>query len=86
MLRNRYFVEKEIVMGAAQRLEAIQEFLTTAADERFINLVFSMVETEKEYQPISVEQYNKELDEADAAIDRGEFYTQDEVEQRAKSW
>ena len=73
-------------MGAAERLDAIQEFLTTKADERFINLVFSMVETEKEYQPISVEQYNKELDEADAAIDRGEYYTQEEVESRSKLW
>ena len=45
-----------------------------------------MVETEKEYQAIGVEQYNKELDEADAEMDRGEFYTQEEVEQRAKSW
>ena len=43
--------------------------------------------SEKEdHQDISVEQYNKELEEADAAIDRGEFHTQDEVEIRAKAW
>ncbi|MEM9340945.1 MAG: hypothetical protein AAGA66_19580 [Bacteroidota bacterium] len=36
--------------------------------------------------PFSIEQYNKELDEADAEMDRGAFYTQEEVEQRAKSW
>lgn len=35
---------------------------------------------------ISIEQYNQELDEAEAAIDRGEFYTQDEVEKMAKKW
>ncbi|NQZ75969.1 MAG: hypothetical protein HRT61_07640 [Ekhidna sp.] len=86
MLRNRYFVEKEIVMGAAQRLEAIQEFLSTKADDRFINLVFSMVETEKEYQPISVEQYNKELDEADAEMDRGEFISHEELKEQMKNW
>lgn len=73
-------------MGAAQRLEAIQEFLTTSADERFINLVFSMVEKEKEHQPISIEQYNKELDEADAAMDRGEFITHDELKKQMKNW
>ena len=73
-------------MGAAQRLEAIQEFLTTAADERFINLVFSMVETEKEYRPISVEQYNKELDEADAEMDRGEFISHEELKKQMKNW
>lgn len=35
---------------------------------------------------ISIEQYNKELDEADAEIDRGEFYTQEEVEKMSKKW
>ena len=35
---------------------------------------------------ISIEQYNRELDEAEAAIDRGEFYTQDKVEKMAKKW
>ena len=86
MLRNRYFVRKEIIMGAAQRLEAIQEFLTTKADERFINLVFSMVETEKEDQSISVEQYNKELDEADAEMDRGEFISHEALKEQMKNW
>ena len=35
---------------------------------------------------ISIEQYNKELDEANARIDNGEFYTQEEVEKMAKEW
>lgn len=73
-------------MGAAQRLEAIQEFLSTKADDRFINLVFSMVESEKEYQPISVEQYNKELDEADAEMNSGEFISHEELKEQMKNW
>lgn len=36
--------------------------------------------------PISIEQYNQELDEAEAEIDRGEFYSQEEVEKMAKKW
>ncbi len=36
--------------------------------------------------PISIEQYNRELDEAEAEIDRGEFYSQEEVEKMAKKW
>jgi hypothetical protein len=35
---------------------------------------------------ISIEQYNKELDEAEARVRQGEFYTQDEVEKMAKGW
>ncbi len=35
---------------------------------------------------ISIEQYNRELDEAEARIDKGEFFTQTEVENMAKKW
>ena len=34
----------------------------------------------------TIEQYNKELEEAEARIDAGEFYTQEEVEEMAKKW
>ena len=35
---------------------------------------------------ISIEQYNRELEEAEARIDRGDFFTQEEVEKMAKEW
>lgn len=35
---------------------------------------------------ISLEQYNRELDEAEARISRGDFFTQEEVEKMAKEW
>ncbi|HMI64934.1 MAG TPA: hypothetical protein VK517_02795 [Cyclobacteriaceae bacterium] len=35
---------------------------------------------------ISVEQYNRELDEAEARVRRGEFYTQAEVEKMSEKW
>jgi len=35
---------------------------------------------------ISIEQYNRELEEAEARIDRGDFFTQEEVEKMAKKW
>ena len=40
----------------------------------------------KRNESITVEQYNQELEEAEAEIDRGEFYTQEEVEQMTKKW
>ena len=35
---------------------------------------------------ISIDQYNKEIDEAINRVDAGEFYTQEEVEQMSKGW
>ena len=33
-------------MGTAQRLEQIQEYLMTKADDRFVNLVYEMVQAD----------------------------------------
>lgn len=35
---------------------------------------------------ISIEQYNREIDEAVARVEAGEFYTHEEVERIAKEW
>jgi len=35
---------------------------------------------------ISIEQYNRELDEAEERVSRGEFFTQDEVKKMAGKW
>lgn len=61
----------------------LMEWLATVHDK---TLIKELAKWKEEHQHISVEQYNKELDEADAAIDRGEFYSQDEVERRSKAW
>jgi hypothetical protein len=37
-------------------------------------------------QQIDIEQYNKELDEAMARMDAGEFYTHEQVIEMSKSW
>ncbi len=35
---------------------------------------------------VSIEQYNKEIDEAIARVEAGEFYTHEEVERMSKEW
>lgn len=35
---------------------------------------------------ISIEQYNKELNEALARVEAGEFFTNEEVEKMSKNW
>jgi hypothetical protein len=41
---------------------------------------------EDQQLPISIEQYNKEIDEAIARVEAGEYYTQAEIDQIAKDW
>jgi len=37
-------------------------------------------------ETISIEEYNKEIEDSEAEIDRGEFYTHDEVAEMSKDW
>lgn len=84
MAINRYFVEKHFNMSTAQALKLeLMEWLATVHDQKTIK---ELSKWKEEHQRISIEQYNKELDEADAEIDKGEYYTQQEVERRSKAW
>lgn len=65
-----------------EKLELL-EWMASLQDEEIIS---KLKQWKENHQRVSLDQYNLEIEEADAAIDRGEFYTQDEVEQRAKSW
>jgi hypothetical protein len=39
-----------------------------------------------ESKRISIEQYNKELEEAEREIEQGHFITQEELEEEVKTW
>ena len=39
-----------------------------------------------EKRTMSIEEYNRELDESEAEIDRGEFYSHEEVVKMSKNW
>lgn len=71
-------------MSSTQALKLeLLEWLAGVQDQ---SLIKELAKWKNEHEHMSIDQYNRELDEADAAIDRGEFFTQDEVEQRSKSW
>lgn len=70
-------------------LKWIQKELQGVKDPAFITVIKNMLEYRKKVvqsQRISIEQYNKEIDEANARIDSGAFYTQEEVEKIADQW
>jgi hypothetical protein len=76
-------------MAKALERELLQYILQL--DEAEKRSVLQMLKTflkgrEKEPIRISIEQYNREIDEAIARVEAGDFYTQAEVEQMAKNW
>ena len=68
----------------AARKYAIIEKVMHLSEDELIELETSLIKFPE--GPISIEQYNQELEEAEAEMDRGEFYSQDEVEKMAKKW
>jgi hypothetical protein len=76
-------------MAKALEQELFQYFLQL--DEAEKKSVLQMLKTfvkgrEKKAVRINIEQYNKEIDEAIARVEAGEFYTHDEVEGMSKEW
>ena len=60
-------------------------------DEAEKKSVLQMLKTflkgrEKSFPRTSIEQYNKEIDEAIARVEAGEYYSHEEVERMAKEW
>ena len=75
-------VNKVMLDIQAEKYSVI-EALTKVND---INLIQKVKDMLKQENSISIEQYNKELDEADAEIDRGEFTTHQELKREMKEW
>lgn len=57
--------------------------LTPVQKESLLGVIKSFVIPREK---ISLEQYNKEIDEAIARVEAGEFYSQEEIEKMAKEW
>lgn len=66
------------------QLELIEMLLNTKK-ETVLEKVRTLLETEQPKR-ISLEQYNKEIDEAVKDIESGEYYTQEEARKIASQW
>ena len=69
----------------ARKYQFIQK-LSDVNESLFEQLENLLKKGTKEPKRISIEQYNKEIDEAILQVKKGEFYTQEEVEKMAKKW
>lgn len=75
-------------MGTAQLKEKLHTFIDRG-DESFLKVVYSMFKAYSEEEKkgrITIEQYNKELEEAEAEINAGNYLSHQEVKKRMKKW
>lgn len=57
------------------------------ADERLLKILKAVVENyQEEDQKDTIEKYNQDIDKAIDEIEKGKFYTQEEVREIAKKW
>jgi ATP-dependent protease ClpP protease subunit len=49
-------------------------------------VIEELMKWKEKHQRINVEQYNKELEEADAQIDEGEYLSHEEALKEIRSW
>ncbi len=69
-------------------LKWIHKELDNVTDPTFIEAIKNMLKYNKKVssERISIEQYNKEIDEAERDMENGNYHTQKEVEKMAKEW
>ena len=60
--------------------------LTIVEKESLLAVAKNYVQLKDNTDRISIEQYNKEIDEAMASMDAGEFHTHEEVVEMSKTW
>lgn len=75
-------------MNLEADLKWIHQELDTVKDPTFIEAIKNMLKYRNKVtsERISVEQYNTEIEASEKEIESGNFYTQDQVRERASQW
>ena len=64
----------------------LHEFIENI-EEKKAKAIYNLFEEEiKQGERISIEQYNKEIDEAEAEFEKGDYITQDAMLKKVKQW
>jgi len=85
---NRYFVVKMHIMDIQVEKDMLMKRLQKVNDLSLIQAIKHMVDyglSGKEGR-ISIEQYNKEIDQANARMDAGKYISHDDVKKESASW
>ena len=76
-------------MDLQAEIKWIQKELNKVEDETLLNAIKNILKyrvKKTQSERISIEQYNKEIDEAEADIEAGNYYTTDEARKIASQW
>jgi predicted transcriptional regulator len=77
------------VMATSTTDQEMNEYfiqLNEAEKKSVVQMIKTFLQSRKESERISLEQYNKEIEEAEAEIERGESYSHEEVVKMSKQW
>lgn len=69
---------------ATRKYNFIQQLFEV--DENLFNKLEEVLATKKGLNPITLKQYNDELNQANLRIENGDFYSKDEVEKMSSQW
>ena len=75
-----------VVMSIEDELQEYISQLDLSQKKSLLQLIKSFVKEESVGKPQTIEEYDRELKEAEKRIESGIFYTQEEVEAMAKNW
>ena len=74
------------VMDIGAEIKWIQSELNNVKDPSLIEIFVKLLKYRKSAIESSLEEYNRELDEANARIESGKFITQEDLENEASKW
>ncbi len=67
--------------------QTLHQLIDKINDEDLLQAYLKIIESSLEKEGrVSVEQYNKEIEEAEGAIDRGEFINHEDAVRQIKGW
>ncbi|MFH1321240.1 MAG: hypothetical protein ABII90_11405 [Bacteroidota bacterium] len=82
-------------MSTAEIRTDLLNIFKNTRDERFLKIVHALAKAYRKDEivaytadgiPLTKEQYIKEIEEAEAQIERGEYITMEELEKESKKW
>ncbi len=84
-------MKKELKMAVAaldKEIKSLWPKLNMAQKESIMHVIKTYVNDEAIIEEIgcTISAYNKEIDEAEAAIDKGSFFSHDEVKSHIEEW
>ena len=86
-VRNRYFVEKTILMNVAELQLQLHQAIDTISDSEKLEAIYTLLKGSKgPYKAMSTEEYVGAIDKARQQIEDGKYLSVDELEKESGNW